>query len=144
MFLTKKRVSCFSIYKTLPSWFFIAGLCLQKLHMYLVDRESPSHCVLKYTVDVREAKVATCKLVTVTFCERYRRFMCSLILQLHSRYNKHLFSFSLSPLCKKPSHIHIWGREIKYVKKQCFLWAIFIVPLAIGIMCCSVDYYGFT
>lgn len=106
-------------------------------------RESPCHCVLKYTVDVREVKVATCKLVIVAFCEKYRRLTCSLILRLHNKENKHLFSFSLSPLCKKTRHIHIWGREIKYVKKQCFLWAIFILPLGIGICWCSVDYYSF-
>lgn len=99
MFLrTKKGGSCFSIYKALPSGFFIAGLCLHKLHMYVVE-ESPSLCALTYTVDVREVKAAACKLVVVTFCEKYRRLTGSLILQLCNREKKHLFSFSSSPLC---------------------------------------------
>jgi len=73
MFLrTKKGVSCFIIYKALPFGFFIAGLSLLKLVTYVVEK-SPGLCVLTYVVDAREVKAAACKLVVVTFCEKYRR-----------------------------------------------------------------------
>lgn len=36
----QKGNSCFSTYKALPSGFFIAGLCLHKLHVYVVKEKA--------------------------------------------------------------------------------------------------------